>query len=468
MISVSDKFVSIMNSNIRPKTNFKITVTGNGNTLEWTAKDITNFTFKRGIDPVGRNLPFLELTWEEIYLGELNTDNEATKYNNITPYMTVELTIEQSLNFVNTWKDISQLSWAEIFNSAMTWRDVLKKPVGESVKMPTMYLVGKPEVQNQKIKWTARDFLYFLNAPQEIGFQSGISYTNPLRYFLLEERANFKTNADMVEAITETQKNLKNSALSKQTLDVNTLFNDTTKNALKNSLSVVGEFLYFSDNEAKSRQIRSYAIDPTPYTFSGNIMKSFPKMTKGKNVSSFSFTQYNVKTDEESKYTLSTPDETFDNLNASTVYRYFYKDFGLIEITDSNSSNFPPKTINKNILTTLNPISVIPVGFNTAEIFINNEKDGEQFTENNPCNFFGLNHNFTNLRVSNLNSWFDGSKYTMEFEGLPVFHLEPFDYVAVETNLFENGTRVVKKGIILEQHLIFNGGFNQKTIVREV
>jgi hypothetical protein len=56
----------------------------------------------------------------------------------------------------------------------------------------------------------------------------------------------------------------------------------------------------------------------------------------------------------------------------------------------------------------------------------------------------------------------------MDFEGLPVFYLEPFDYVEVETNLFENGNRVVKKGVILEQHLTFNGGFNQKTIVREV
>jgi hypothetical protein len=349
MISVSDKFVSIMRNNIRPKTDFKITVTGNGNTLEWTAKDITNFEFKRGIDPVGRNLPFLELTWEEIYLGELNTDNEATKYNNIVPYMTVELTIEQSLSFVNTWKDIYNYTWSDLFNGGFTWRDVLKKPVGESVKMPTMYLVGKPEVQNQKIKWTARDFIYFLNAPQEIGFQSGIPYTNPLRYFLLEERANFKTNADMIRAITETQKNLKNSALSKETLEVNTLFNDTTKNVLKNSLSAVSEFIYFSENEAKSRQIRSYGINPVPYTFSGNIMKSFPKMTKGKNISSFSFAQYNVKMDEASKYTLSTPDETFQDLNTTTVYRYFYKDFGLIEITDNNSGSFPPKTINKNV-----------------------------------------------------------------------------------------------------------------------
>jgi hypothetical protein len=49
-----------------------------------------------------------------------------------------------------------------------------------------------------------------------------------------------------------------------------------------------------------------------------------------------------------------------------------------------------------------------------------------------------------------------------------MFHLEPNDYVRVDTNLFENGVRVKKYGLILEQELTFNGAFNQKTIVREV
>ena len=467
MISVSDKFVSIMNSNIRPKTDFKITVTGSGNTLEWTSKDVTNFEFKRGIDPVGRNLPFLELTWEEIYLGELNTDNEATKYNNITPYMTVELIIEQSLNFVNTWKDISQLTWAEIFNSGMTWRDVLKKPVSESVKMPTMFLVGKPEVQNQKIKWTARDFLYFLNAPQEIGFQSGIPYSNPLRYFLLDERANFKNNPNMIEMISNTQADLKEHSFLSDVLDVQTLYNDTTKNILKNALSVLGVFINFENSGAYFRQMFSYVMYPRPFVFRGNIMKSFPKMTKGKNISSFSFSQSILKEDAENKYTLSEADETIDVSNTNKAYRYSYKDFGKIEIPE-NSDDFIPKTINKKIVTLANPITIIPVTINNTEIFINNDKNGEKYSESNPCNFWGLNHSYTELRADRLDRWFRDDKYTIEFEGLPVFHLEPFDCVKVETNLFENGVRIVKNGVILEQHLTFNGGFTQKTIVREV
>lgn len=469
MISVSDKFVSIMSQNIRPKADFKITVTGNGNTLEWTSKDITNFEFKRGIDPVGRNLPFLELTWEEIYLGKLNTDNEVSKYNNITPYMVVELTIEQSLNFVNTWRDIYSYTWNDLFNNGLSWRDVLKKPVSESVKMPTMYLVGKPEIQNRKIKWTARDFLYFLNAPQQIGFQENISFSNLLRYFLLEERANFKSNNIMIEALNSTQENIKNHFLLKdKVISAKTLFDATTKNILKNSLSVLGLFLDVGENEAYIKQMFGFSIYYDPFKFSGKIMKSFPKMTKGKNISSFSFTQYNVKLDEENKYTLSTPDESFIVGSNTIVNRFFYKDFGKIEINSNNENSYLPKTINKSALTILNSLNIIPASINSVEVFLNNEKNGEQFAENNPCNFWGLDHEYTNSRKNQLDQWFSENKYTMEFEGLPVFHLTPFDYVEVETDLFENSKRVVKKGVILEQELTFNGAFNQKTIVREV
>jgi hypothetical protein len=468
MISVSDKFVSIMNSNIRPKTDFKITVTGNGYALEWTSKDITNFEFKRGIDPVGRNLPFLELTWEEIYLGELNTDNEATKYNNITPYMTVELTIEQSLNFVNTWKDVSQLTWSEIFNSGMTWRDVLKKPVSESVKMPTMFLVGKPEVQNQKIRWTARDFLYFLNAPQEIGFQSGIKFANPLRYFLLDERANFKNDPKILEAIGLTEYSLKTENNLNFTLNKSTLFNGSTKNILKDYLASLGWFWVFDINgQAKAKRMNSFLLYPDyrTFKFKGDIMKSYPKIIKGKDILNFSFVQYNVKFDETNKYKI-TPDEVIPISDTSSVYKYFYKDFGKIEA--ESGMDFVPTTTNKSIIVHFDNINVIPAILNSSEIFINNYVRGEEFVENNSCNFFGIGDEELFERKRNLDFWFKEKYYTMEIEGLPVFHLEPFDYVGVETNLFENGKKVIKKGVILEQHLTFNGGFNQKTIVREV
>jgi hypothetical protein len=188
-------------------------------------------------------------------------------------------------------------------------------------------------------------------------------------------------------------------------------------------------------------------------------------MTKGKNVSSFSFTQYNVKFDEESKYSL-TPTETIPIAGNSSVYKYFYKDFGKIE--EKSGMEFVPTTINKSSIVHYDAINVVPATLNSSEIFINNEKQGEQYTENNTCFFFDLQSNSLAMRKYVIDEWFKENKYTMEFEGLPVFHLTPNDYVEVETNLFENGNRAVKKGIILEQHLTFNGGFNQKTIVREV
>jgi hypothetical protein len=460
MIDVSNKFVSIMKNNIRPKTDFKITVTGNGNTLEWTAKDITNFTFKRGIDPVGRNLPFLELTWEEIYLGELNTDNEATKYNNITPYMTVELTIEQSLSFVKTWKDISQLTWAEIFNSGMTWRDVLKKPVSESVKMPTMFLVGKPEVQNQKIKWTARDFLYFLDNRQQIGFKSGINYRNPMRWFLLDERANFKNNIDMFNAIDTTQRSIISEAESN--IDRSVVFEGTTKNLLKDFASAKN---YFWDFEGSYAKLKGWSTvisqESTVFSFTPNIIKAFPKLTKNSNVSSYSFVQNTVTRNINEKYTISEPSEDYSEFGA-TINKFVFEDWG--EADDASA----PKIISKETYSSSDRIAVIPVSITRTENFVNCNNTGEVFQENNSCNFYGKNAGRIQNRMSLINRYFNDGIYTAECEGLPVFHIGPCDMVEFPTNLVEGVTPIKKKGIIVEQTLSFNGAFNQKNIIHEV
>ena len=57
-MSFSDKFLEIMKSNIRPKCEPKITVTGTAadgttKTIEWNAKDIKSLSFHRSIDPGG-------------------------------------------------------------------------------------------------------------------------------------------------------------------------------------------------------------------------------------------------------------------------------------------------------------------------------------------------------------------------------------------------------------------------------
>ena len=72
MISVSQKFLELMQSNIRPKIEPTITVKGQdseGNqvVLTWKPSNIQDMKYKRGIDPVGRTLPYMELTWTERY-----------------------------------------------------------------------------------------------------------------------------------------------------------------------------------------------------------------------------------------------------------------------------------------------------------------------------------------------------------------------------------------------------------------
>ena len=84
MLSVSQKFLELMKSNIRPKIEPTITVMGqdsNGSpvVLSWKPSNIQSMTYKRGIDPVGRTLPYMELTWTEIYYGKLNAENYPEK-----------------------------------------------------------------------------------------------------------------------------------------------------------------------------------------------------------------------------------------------------------------------------------------------------------------------------------------------------------------------------------------------------
>ena len=77
MIQVSDAYKELVKSNIRPKCEPIIKVSGVDNTgkeieLIWNAKNIKDLKYKRAIDPVGRELPYMELTWTEIYTGKLN------------------------------------------------------------------------------------------------------------------------------------------------------------------------------------------------------------------------------------------------------------------------------------------------------------------------------------------------------------------------------------------------------------
>ena len=214
-MSFSDKFLEIMNSNIRPKCEPKITVIGtdkNGNTqtITWNAKDIKSLTYHRSVDPTGRELPTMELQWTELYYGKYNADNFPLKYNNIGKYMAVNLEFHQYLGLFQTWKTLKSLTWKQV--KSLTWKQVKNEVGYENIKMPTMFLAATPEISGHTIKWTARDALSFLTAQEVKGFgeKAGgapvteIPYYNPIVYMLINARAGFYYSVELFDYLTRT------------------------------------------------------------------------------------------------------------------------------------------------------------------------------------------------------------------------------------------------------------------------
>ena len=467
MISVSQKFLELMQSNIRPKIEPTITVKGQdseGNqvVLTWKPSNIQNMTYKRGIDPVGRTLPYMELTWTEIYYGKLNAKNYPEKYNNIVKYMAVELNFEQSLGFFNTWKDLysAGYTWKSVLKQFKTWKNVKRSVIKETIKFPTMFLVARPTIQGQTITWTARDLFYFLNQSHAKCFAKDIDYKNPIRLLLLDERSNFVNSSEIFNAINKTQKvadSIDGGLVSK-----NIVFENSTKNLLMNYGNLRNCFWDFTNNYAELNTFSSLLGKTTPvFKFSNNIMHNPPELTEQSNVSIYSFTQNVIEVDNDGLYSLS-PNETVEIQN-SQYYRFVYKGWGIQESTGSSLEN-----ISKTAVGTVNKTNVFPVNINSLELVINNNKQGEVFAENNPLNPYNKNVKWIQYRLNYLDQYFQSTAYTMVLKSLSNVALEPKDLVEVETNLFNNNKRIVKKGIVIGIELTYNGSLKQKTIVHEV
>ena len=468
MISVSQKFLELMQSNIRPKIEPKITVKGQDNegnqvVLTWKPSNIQNMTYKRGIDPVGRTLPYMELTWTEIYYGKLNAENYPEKYNNIVKYMAVELSFEQSLGFFNTWKDLysAGYTWKNVLERFKTWKGVKRGVSKETVKLPTMFLVAKPTIQGQTITWTARDLFYFLNQSHAKSFAENINYRNPIRWFLLDERGNFRNSNEIFEAITQTQ----SRAISDVdgNLDKIIVFDGSTKNLLMNYASIRNYYWDFENNYAVLKSFADLNVKSLiDFEFSGNIIREYPQLTENLDMSAYSFKQYFAEVDEESSYTLS-PAETITYKGAN-FYKFLFKGLGV----PNSESGHSISSVAKDTIDTVSVISVAPVNFNSYENAITIDSVGEVFIEDNPLNPYSSSDSFIVDRANILANWFGSKKYSMALNSLSNVALETGDLVTVPTNLFNGDTRVVKNAIVVGIELEYNGSLKQKTLLHEV
>ena len=158
MIPVSNAYKELVKSNIRPKCEPIIKASGkdnNGKYIEliWQAKNIKDLNYKRGIDPVGRELPYMELTWTEIYTGEFDAENYPEKYNNVARYMQVELSFVQNLGFHATWKSLfnKATKWNDLFLGNVSWKGVKNQVQQEVIRLPKMFLTARPKIEGKTI-----------------------------------------------------------------------------------------------------------------------------------------------------------------------------------------------------------------------------------------------------------------------------------------------------------------------------
>lgn len=470
MISVSQKFLELMQSNIRPKIEPTITVKGqdsDGNqvVLTWKPSNIQEMTYKRGIDPVGRTLPYMELTWTERYYGKLTAENHPEKYNNIAKYMAVELSFEQSLGFFNTWKDLysAGYTWKSVLEQFKAWRGVKRDVLKETVKLPTMFLAANPTVQGQTITWTARDLFYFLNQTHAKSFDrnKSINYRNPIRWFLLEERGNFRNSNEIFDAITQTQ----SRAISDVdgNIDKTIVFDGSTKNLLMNYASIRNYYWDFEENCAVLKSFADLNVKTiADFEFSTNIIREYPQLTENLDISSYSFKYYLQGADGEKSYTLS-PAEIITYKGAK-FYKFLFKGLGI----PSSNSGYSISSVAKDTIDIVENITVTPVYSYGYEDTITLGRVGEVFVEDNPLNHYWGTDSFIQQRANILSNWFGSKKYSMELNSLSNVALETGDLVAVPTNLFKGNTRVVKNAIVVGIELEYNGALKQKTLLHEV
>ena len=421
MIQVSDAYKELVKSNIRPKCEPIIKISGidndgKGIELIWKAKNIKDLTYKRGIDPVGRELPYMELTWTEIYTGKLNAESYPEKYNNVTKYMAVELTFMQDLGFYNTWKTVynSEKKWSDLFNSDVTWNELKKNASVELIKFPRLFLDARPTIKGTTITWKAKDVMYFLDLEMSGAMFPSFMKPPELPFFEALENAMhpafqyYSNNSNIYDCLLTTAENL--ISISEATgykLTGDICYEMPLNNLMLNYANLKN--VYWNFLEDGSLNLRRYLIGENGY-FKRKTMYSLPEISRCSNISVYSFKNY-----------------THDNL------------------TDLFPTKDDMKANNNNLTSNL---------------------IGEIFSEDNPINPYGENSTEAVQRFTWLKKYFNSDAITMKFEILPNLAVEPGDCIFTDTNLYEmldgEEKEVIKQIAVVSIEIFYNGSIREK------
>lgn len=475
-------FDEVMQSNIRPKCEPKITVSGtdiNGDTktIIWNAKDIKSLTFKRSIDPVGRNLPIMELQWTEVYYGKFNAQNFPIKYNNVAKYMAVTLEFDQSLSFFRTWKDVKSLTWKSLLN--FTWKSLKTDTPKQTIKMPMMFLSATPEISGKTIKWTAKDALSFLTENQVKAFYNPwqtanyeIPFYNPIIYLLVNARATFYHSKELFDYYTRTI-NYFNGLDKTKLLTHGVIFDGATNSEIMNYLSPMNEYLDFdSDKIIKKEFTGARAVKPT-INIPLKLQYGTPTAEVGKTISRYSYKQYIFNFNYSGEYEMSPTNVTDMGSNATADYRYMleylFNGYGTTQlIGDGEYALY--EDINRAIDfsgDTSKIAKVTPLEYKGIDQQIILNQIGELYEEDNTLNIY--NPDELSKRQAALTNWYQEENHIIKNQTPAMFNWELGTFANCETLMYnDDGTRYVAPSMLIEYTMEYNGAIKQSNIAHEI
>lgn len=467
MISVSDAYKELMKSNMRPKCEPIIILTGYDYdkneefSITWEAKDITDLQYKRGTDPLGRELPYMELSFTEIYNGLYDEDNMPYKYSNVTGFCKVELSFNQSLTFGNNTKPI------------------------ENIKLPTLFLTSTPVVEGKRIKWVAKDILSFLNGNLKKLFEgkniNGISGQNILQYILIEARADYIYYKLLFDTITQSIINA--SKVTLPDLADNIILDDSYNNLLMNYLSLHNMWLDFANDG--SITFKNSISNSVKQDFTGEIMYEYPQITKGVDVSLYSFKKYSVVANIENAYEKNGQiiNKFYDNEGKVTgvAIRYEFNGYGSAEVWNSTTGKY--NKVDSDLTYTIydgydsedisgeKKLRITPLNLSDTQYKVYIGPQGEVYEEDNKLNTYTTADDVISKKANFIKSFLAKDLCDLTINSLPNIALEPTDVISVETEFFkkENDTytRVIKRGYIKSVELTYNGALKEKIRVGE-
>lgn len=501
MIQTSEAFQELMQSSVRPKCEPEIKLTGKdalGQDIEivWTASDITNLTYKRGIDPVGRILPYMELEWQEVYSGEFTRQQFPLKYDNVVSYMKVELSFYQDLDFYNTWKILKNYKWSEL--KTKTWKEIKEIAFTEKVTMPIMFLTARPTVDGQTITWSAKDCLSFLTEQcfilngeaitigQAYNDYSDAIYKVILSYIILNARSPFLNSIDIFKSITQSVTDIESN---ENVLDCPIfkafLVDGATNEAVLNLANLHNLCVNFSGDIFKFYDAYKMINSESVFEFSDDIISDYPKTTYNMDITNYDYFYHKINCDTSN---VKVAHKQLYSDQRFPIYIYYFDEIGIPEHSgESTVYNTNGKYVITCISSSDETINYCPVKFVEYEdnVVVNN-KQGETFTEKNPLNLYDKNSAFiaggeitwgseedpqtkTIIgRLPFLKEYFNKNISSLEFDGLANVSLEVGDTIDVPTNYFDDeGEREIKHAVIVETEITYNGAIYEKFICHE-